>query len=362
MNADAESHYQSLLGSGFLGDDMCITWCRGKSADEVARLFGGEPVDAELKTLDEAFDEASEADKDEDDDEAVRPPVILIGELGEWTVVLEPYGGQGVRPLVLQTLSEGGGRALSFKWTVNLDTIFFYAVNGLRIAGFDLLDPPARPGGDADEIEELVEDLPKSLESGLILAERITGQRLDSAWLSRRHRRMFMVNPIRHARPWLLEAAFGHPMLDSAELRPLVATAPTPDRLPFIIASALDIAMRENAPQDISDDPVVAEAMAALRDRPGAAECERLNGRLTEVAHRFRAQTTDGVRDPLARMDQFSTLNALAAAFIPDLATAAFQTVRAVRQLRWLDVETRLRLSVLAGCVHFIRKSTGAIS
>ncbi|MGV9374248.1 DUF6461 domain-containing protein [Nonomuraea sp. NPDC003707] len=180
-------HHYLLLVSEWFADSMSLTFSRGLDIDRVAAAFG-DLGKGHYHTYPEAVQEGYEAF------EAAGGIgcTAIVGELGAWTVTVEPYGYQGNLWHVLRQLSEPD-RAISVYCghaTYNLS----YVVKSQMIADLRLWNYSQRSAGESSELDPYLEglDFPEDdhivKASALALCERLTGERLDDDWLNRRHR------------------------------------------------------------------------------------------------------------------------------------------------------------------------------
>ncbi|MBO3749495.1 hypothetical protein J5X84_25745 [Streptosporangiaceae bacterium NEAU-GS5] len=367
VTVDAVSHYLSLMKSGIFLDDMCLTWSHGKSPEEVAHLLGGDTATAAPRTVGQAIDDATALD---DSDDGVSPLVAVVGALGDWVMAVEPYGGQGTRPVVLRALSAGGGRALSVKWNVNLDNQLAYAADGRLLARFDMLRKNDPSNVISDAARSHLHDLAlwqeaESIESGLAVAEGLSGHRLEKAWFRRRHIRVFITTPLNsylNPNPTIPEEVIGHPALDEPEIAVILAK-PVSSKLPAVAAMAARLARTEPSLAEVSWNPIVDAAIQALVDRPSTAECQAIRAELLTLADDLsiqgRALQDTSPADPLPATAQLNrqsdVVRAIAAAFEPNPLEAALNALRIAKQLP-LDADAHLRLDTLQKYAEYIQR------
>jgi hypothetical protein len=112
---------------------------------------------------------------------------VQVDELDGWTSLIEPFGWAGATPEVLARLSVGG-RAVNVYWNVNALMHVGWADDGRIVASFDpLLDD--RLGSREPEEAELPFGVPdRALSAAFVLVERLTGIRIEPAWLLDRAR------------------------------------------------------------------------------------------------------------------------------------------------------------------------------
>ncbi|TQM73807.1 DUF6461 domain-containing protein [Thermopolyspora flexuosa] len=169
----AANRYAELLETG-ISDQVCLTWCRIGDVEEVARRFGADPATGTWEDfLDVDFPEVGAA--------------VQLVPLGGWTLAVEPYGLEGVRPEVAEELSRDEGRAFAVYWNVNLGSDVVYAENGRVLTTFDLMaDIGERAGSDPAALDGMLArvglhgGLPARArkERALALGEEISGQTL----------------------------------------------------------------------------------------------------------------------------------------------------------------------------------------
>ncbi|GAA5086955.1 hypothetical protein HNP84_001119 [Thermocatellispora tengchongensis] len=186
--SEAESHYRRLVSRWF-EDTFCITWTHGLDVEEVAAVFdSGIDTGRRLDFVD-AMNAASDAREI-----AGEPCSGIAGRLGRWTVTIEPKGYKGSLWETMRTLSEKG-TTISVLYSWNAQTLD-YTVHGEHIAGIDLFETATPTGGsDPHRLDPHLKGLSFDDElsikaSSLVVCERITGERLDEAWLARKHRWM----------------------------------------------------------------------------------------------------------------------------------------------------------------------------
>ena len=161
---------------------MTVTFVRGPALREVGEVLGFR-WDTERQTT---FSEA-----EEQQDPGAMAYVVQVGDVDGWTVLVEPNGYAAGTPDTVVRLSRGG-IAVSLFWTVNAAMGFVLASDGVLVRRFDPLgyevdsqgeqlpEEPGLPFGEPGE------HLPRA---ALMLAERLTGIRLDRAWVTDRPRR-----------------------------------------------------------------------------------------------------------------------------------------------------------------------------
>jgi hypothetical protein len=112
---------------------------------------------------------------------------VQVDELDGWTTLIEPFGWAGATPDVLARLSKGG-RAVNVYWNVNALMHVGWADDGRIVASFDPLLDDRLDGGEPEEADLPFGDPERSLRAALVLAERLTGVRIERTWLLDRTR------------------------------------------------------------------------------------------------------------------------------------------------------------------------------
>ncbi|MEU6408811.1 DUF6461 domain-containing protein [Microbispora sp. NPDC046933] len=105
---------------------------------EVLRRFGVAPQDVGPLTDEDVYERF--------DATGGRCDLVMVIGLGDWTVAVEKYGWQGVRPEVLRELSRDGGRAVAVSRHDYAHDHFAYAADGQVLTAFDPVFPCQRHG------------------------------------------------------------------------------------------------------------------------------------------------------------------------------------------------------------------------
>ena len=161
---------------------MTITLLRGLALVEVGEVLGFR-WDTERQTT---FGEA-----EEQQDPGAMAYSVQVGQLEGWTVLVEPNGYAAGTSDTVVRLSRGG-TAVSLSWTVTGHQGFVLARGGVLVRAFDPLLFDLDPQGEPLPQEQ---GLPFGEPGGhlqraaLLLAERLTGVRLDQAWVMDEPRR-----------------------------------------------------------------------------------------------------------------------------------------------------------------------------
>jgi hypothetical protein len=108
---------------------------------------------------------------------------VQVDELDGWTTLIEPFGWAGATPDVLARLSAGGGRAVNVYWNVNALMHVGWADDGRVVASFDPLLDDRPDGREPEEADLPFGDPDRALRAALVLVERLTGVRIERAWL-----------------------------------------------------------------------------------------------------------------------------------------------------------------------------------
>ncbi|MGP3937788.1 DUF6461 domain-containing protein [Nonomuraea sp. KM88] len=189
---DIDTDYRDIVSEWFT-ESMSITFSHGISIDEVATAFGDLDT-GRYYTYPEAVEESYEAFE-----AAGIGCAAIVGELGEWVVTVEPDGYKGNLWHVLQRLSQFD-RAISVlcgHGTYNLS----YVVRSQMVADLRLWDYSRRSAIESSELDPYVDGLEFTENDLLVKASvlavcaRMTGERLDSDWLNRRHRWLLWEDP-----------------------------------------------------------------------------------------------------------------------------------------------------------------------
>lgn len=151
----------------------CFTAVVGLDTDEAIRRLGGDPAFEALRTFSECFWPAD------------GPQWAQVGAVDGGVVVAEHNGWRAEENV--ERLSQGARLACFFR-NVQAVMHFVYAVDGAVLAEFDpLLDRRPASGADPLAIAPALEGLPFGLfaaePSSLALVERLTGVRIERAWL-----------------------------------------------------------------------------------------------------------------------------------------------------------------------------------
>jgi Family of unknown function (DUF6461) len=215
MSEDIVSGYKWLDTSRYLGG--CITYVRSHEEDEVLRRFGGDLTTSQTMTLRDVY----EAQMEEDLPYGASS-MVLADTIGEWVVIYEDVGIQGIRNEVLRQVSRGT-EMVSVSWTQTIDQ-FVYAVDGEIVTRFEPLAPYRRSGSDPDRLNSYMADLPfkpgNAVKSALVLAERITNVVFEPDWFYT-ERRCVVVTPLpkepySEAKPEQTPIARSHPEMFTA--------------------------------------------------------------------------------------------------------------------------------------------------
>ncbi|GAT71496.1 hypothetical protein PS9374_07187 [Planomonospora sphaerica] len=313
-------HTHRSIASGPFGIGVCITWSSGREPRDLLAILSGGTF--QFSWCD--FDEAVERSLDEN--------VILAGQLGRWTVTVEPTGFQG--SLHENTLrASQGGQMLSVFWNVNGDARVVHCVDGRIHAEFDPLDPDDVWGDDPSLIQSWIEDLDFDGDwqaSALALGELLSGEVLDNAWLARQHQCALVTQEndgeaVLDLTPAMREYLTTDPRLAA------IATDLSVARLPEITIFCVELA---SATAHL-DPEVTTTVVAAVRDSSASREMLRAEiAALAEatIAEAFAIQ----VKDLANQMHQRATaLRVLALALDPDPFRAAWDSTWRAGDLRY---------------------------
>lgn len=232
MLQDDFAYYGELVSAWFAEDSTCLTWSDLPDFDAATRAFGADPDSAEAMNVEDAQIEQYNADF---------PgvlPVLVTGAVGRWTLVVEPNGSEGARSEVLRILA-AGGRAVSVLLNGPNTDLLFYTAAGAPTIVCDLGagssgELAALPVADAASIMATAGDDDRLARqaAALILAERITGERLTEEWLlDTGHVRLLVTSPI--INDIIPEQYSDHPVLQDPEISAIVRN-PSPVAIPQI--------------------------------------------------------------------------------------------------------------------------------
>ncbi|MGS2617023.1 DUF6461 domain-containing protein [Micromonospora sp. LZ34] len=298
MIDDPLVHYRQLLNRHQdLGQAMCVTYARGIDEDAFIRAFGGDPAATATRTRRQLGAELAPYHYNE------IPCTLLVARVDDWLIGLEENGFQGSRPEVMRGAS-AGGTAVSVYWNINGTNRLTYNVAGRRVVGFDMYDPDRRWGSDPDALLDDLVDLPfdepgSHWATGLVLAERVSGVRLDEEMLAGEFRRAFLTEVSEDLVP---EGVEDHPALDDPFARSVIAE-PSVERL-----SAITRFMAHRVAEDagVHQDPAVRAALGILDERAAgravAADGQLLQRLRTRADELQAASMTGPDRDAFRRM------------------------------------------------------------
>ncbi|TDC96202.1 hypothetical protein E1161_01525 [Saccharopolyspora aridisoli] len=158
-------------------DAACLTMVRNSDLGRVAESFGAVTSHGRSLDIDEFCEEAYAYQE--------KHPMIGLRSVGNWTLVVEDTGGQGVRPEVLRRAARP--EAVSCYWDEDVRTRFVHAIDGVVQTSFEAVLPEYREGSFPDALEEHRERLPWSQAAPvplmLALAGRVTGEVPTEGWL-----------------------------------------------------------------------------------------------------------------------------------------------------------------------------------
>lgn len=171
-----------------LNEDYCISYLKGVPPEEALRRIGAVPDRIRPFPVADALEEQA-------DNGDAEPLTAHAVQKGEWTVLVEPSGCQGIDPSVAERASAGTEMVAVWALNANAETAFLYAVEGTTRVHFEPLRPQEDLGAsnpldadmravglDPEQGPDLNTTAPDR--AALALAERITGVRLESADLS----------------------------------------------------------------------------------------------------------------------------------------------------------------------------------
>jgi hypothetical protein len=129
-------------------DGHCITFVRGIDEREALLRLGAPGEAIGLMTFKEAGDRVLGLSADASTFSAT------ASRVGEWIVLVEQNGNEGVQPDTAEVLSAGTDM-VSVYCSVNADGSFVYARDGVLLAGYDTDDGPDPMSMDGEEPEAL---------------------------------------------------------------------------------------------------------------------------------------------------------------------------------------------------------------
>lgn len=167
-------------------DSYCLTVIKDRSPAEVLSLLGG----GETRTapnMDAVWQETQEVEETEG--------IIAALAMEGWVLLFEPDGYRGVNRKVAEQLSRGTQLVSHFR-TVNADTAFLWAENGIVQAEFEMPSPWEVTGANAIQVKSLLleagfadpdsgdnSDVNVYLPAAVALAELLTGLRVTRSLL-----------------------------------------------------------------------------------------------------------------------------------------------------------------------------------
>ena len=239
-------------------DAACLSFVRGTDLGKVAEDFGAVTACGRQLDIDEFCEEAFAYQE--------KHPMIALRPMGDWVLVVEDSGAQGVRPEVLRRAADS--EAVSLHWNEDGRTRFAHTTEGVVRTAFEAVLPEYREGTDPDALERLRADLPWSQADPVALmvalAGRVTGLTPGPDWLAGQ----FATYPVA---PWPddlvpvpLEEVEGYP----AELLGAVRTSAEADRRALLGTLARCVATAG----DCLDLPVVQRMLAGVRPACGEVD------------------------------------------------------------------------------------------
>ncbi|MEV4165455.1 DUF6461 domain-containing protein [Nonomuraea dietziae] len=143
--------------SDLLGEIFCVSFFHRLDPAEVLSRFA--PVSpAETMTFKESCGRARAYFEDTRD-------ILYVGvaQVGEWSVAVEPWGGQAVLSTMMTRLSRAG-EVVSVGRNDYARHRFAYAIDGTVVAGFNPAEPDRRWGSDPDRLSGLMREVGMDLE------------------------------------------------------------------------------------------------------------------------------------------------------------------------------------------------------
>jgi hypothetical protein len=158
---------------------LSLTLVRATPDEAVARLRPIRALDGPM-TLGEAGDAVL------DDFDGSRL-VVQVDALDGWATLIEPFGWAGTDAGVLARLS-AGGRAVNVLWNVNAVMHAGWADDGAVVRSFDPLLDDRRDDRLPEDADLPFGEPDAALRAAFVLAERLTGVRIERDWLLERRR------------------------------------------------------------------------------------------------------------------------------------------------------------------------------
>ncbi|GAB3901734.1 DUF6461 domain-containing protein [Microbispora bryophytorum] len=196
MLPDIEAHYADLIERSLDIGELCMTWCRAASADEVLGAFDVDVLDVTMSGLHHLVKQSY------DDLEAGRlGRFLMLAEEPPWFLAMEYTGDRAFR--ALERLSSGGEALCLIGSQMLYRGRLYYAREGRRLCMFDYggdiwgdTAPIAKHLGGLFNLHERYADVERGLVPGdetlddwrihaFVLMERITGIRLSFELLER---------------------------------------------------------------------------------------------------------------------------------------------------------------------------------
>ncbi|MFD8527193.1 DUF6461 domain-containing protein [Streptosporangium canum] len=178
-------------------EQFAALWCEGRDPQATAALLGADLGSARTRAL---------AEVGEDLHVQYGDGVILAGQAGAWTLVIQVAGHDVTHDDNLVSLSGDGHKALSVSWDIGGNEEIGYAVDGEMSVRLSLAFPESRTGADVTALDPLMEGLrfhldeggasiEESISSAFVLAGRLTGEEIGPAWLDSPHARFVILRP-----------------------------------------------------------------------------------------------------------------------------------------------------------------------
>ncbi|MEU6742783.1 DUF6461 domain-containing protein [Streptosporangium sandarakinum] len=168
-----------------LGPIYTLTFVQGMDEGEALRRFGVAPQDVGPLTDGNVYERLEVTGGQGD--------LVMVVGLGKWTVAVEKYGWQGVRPAMLRELSRDGGQAIAVSRHDYAHHRFAYAADGQVLTSFNPQFPGTREGADPGHLDGHLRELgidpaaddqiDNHLPAALALVSRISGVMLTPAHL-----------------------------------------------------------------------------------------------------------------------------------------------------------------------------------